>query len=124
VADGVGAEVRGLSNFKRTLGAAERDLRDTAEADMQAAAALAAAGRAKAPKVSGRLAGTVRPVPVPDGAGVQVGTEYGGVILNGWAARNIRANPFVTDAIPATKPVVIQAYHRNIDNTLSKVKGI
>jgi hypothetical protein len=124
MADGVNTEVRGLANFKRTASAAERDLRDTAEADRAAAAALAAAARIRAPKVSHRLANSVRPVPVPGGAGVEVGTEYGGVIHYGWAARNIRANPFAADAIEPTQPVVVAAYHRNIDHTLSKVKGI
>ena len=122
--DTVRTEVRGLDNLKRTLGAAERDLKDSAEADRNAAAVVAAAARVRAPKVTGRLAASVRPVPAPPGYGVMVGTVYGGVILNGWAARNIRANPFVTEAAAASLPAVTASYHRNIDQSLSKVKGI
>ena len=120
----VRTEVAGLDNLKRTLGAAERDLKDSAEADRQAAAVVASSARARAPKVSGRLAASVHPVPVPGGYGVAVGTAYGGVILHGWAARNIAANPFVTEAAAASLPAVTEAYHRNIDTSLRQVKGI
>jgi hypothetical protein len=67
----------------------------------------------RAPKVTGYLAGTVRPVLVPEGAGVEVGAVYGGVILNGWPARNIAANPFITEAAQETQPLWTQAYGRD-----------
>lgn len=77
------------------------------------------AGRAvlaatRAPRVTGRLAASITVDATR--AGVQVGSDlvYAGVIHNGWAARNIRPQPFLTDALAATERDVVDIFHDHI----------
>lgn len=70
-------------------------VREVERADQLAAQQLASAASRGAPRRSGRLAGSVDPQ--PDGS-VTVDAPYGRVIHDGWARRNIRAQPFLANA--------------------------
>ena len=92
--------VVGLDRFDRTASHAADELRDLADTNRRAGDRVADKGRANAPKVSGNLARSVRVLDATT-AGVNVGSDvvYARVIHNGWAAHNIRANPFLARAV-------------------------
>lgn len=60
--------------------------------------AAAAEARARAPKQSGRLAGTIRPARFKTATSVTATSVYAGVHEYGWAARNISAQPYLRPA--------------------------
>lgn len=87
---------------------------------------VAAAGRARAPKLTGALAGTVRPSGTKTRAVVRAGfarVPYAGPIHWGWPARGIAAQPFLSDAATSTEPAWQNIYLDAINKTIDKVEG-
>jgi len=85
----------------------------------KAAIPVAATGRDLAPKLSGRLAGSVRPGGSQRGAVVRAGrgaVPYAGVIHFGWPRHNIRPQPFLYEAIDRRRDDVVRAYETGIRN--------
>lgn len=125
-AGGSRIKVEGGARLRRTLRQAGADLGDLAAAHSATARMVAAAGRARAPKVTGRLAGTVRPSGTKTKAVVRAGfarVPYAGPIHWGWPARNITAQPFLSDAATSTEPAWQQIYLDALDRTISRVEG-
>ena len=61
------------------------------------------------------------------GVRVSVGratVPYAGAIHWGWPARNISAQPFLTDAAKATEPTWTRQYLSDIQKIVDKVKGV
>ena len=48
---------------------------------------------------------------------------YGGAIHWGWPARDISANPFLTDAAKQTEPTWTAQYLADINKILDRVRG-
>lgn len=125
-AGGSQIKVEGGARLRRTLRQAGSDLQDLAAAHSATAALVANAGRARAPKVSGRLAGTIRPSGTKTKAVVRAGfarVPYAGPIHWGWPARNITAQPFLSDAATSTEPAWQNIYLQAVDRAISKVEG-
>lgn len=125
-AGGSQIKVEGGARLRRTLRAAGSDLQDLAAAHSATAQLVAAAGRARAPKVSGRLAGTIRPSGTKTKAVVRAGfarVPYAGPIHWGWPSRNISAQPFLSDAATSTEPAWQNIYLQAVDKAISKVEG-
>lgn len=119
-------EVEGARELRRTLKAAGDDLADLSAANAQVASYVAARASSKAPRVSGKLAGTVRGNKAKANASIKAGgaaTPYAGPIHWGWAQHNISPNPFLVDAAHETEPTWTDFYMREIDKILSRVKG-
>ena len=84
---------------------------------LEAAEKVAVTARARAPRRSGRLAGSIRPSGTQTGAAVRAGgarVPYAGPIHFGWRARNIEPNPFLYDALDARRDTTIAAYERQL----------
>ena len=117
-------EVIGLDNLRRTLNRAAREVQDLKTAPAEAAGVVVRATRA--PAVTGRLAGSVRAATEKNTGIVRAGgggVPYAGVIHWGWPRRGIRAQPFLSDAAQSSEPTWTQAYEKEVDHILSKVKG-
>lgn len=93
------------------------ELEDLAEPEREALQLLAERGAVEAPRRTGRLGGSVRPI-----AGrVVVEAPYGRVIHDGYPRRHIRANPFLERAADVVDWSVPYVEHVEdvLSNTLS-----
>jgi phage gpG-like protein len=127
VASSTVVRVEGAKNLRRTLRKAGKDLSELKAAHKEAANIAAAAGRGKAPNVSGALAATVRGSGTNTAAIVRAGrasVPYAQVIHWGWPGHNIAANPFLTEAAQETEPTWFAVYTEAFDNALNQIKGI
>lgn len=116
--------VEGARELRRTMRKAGRSLLAMREAHREVAATVTRA--ASPPRVTGRLAGSVRPGATQTAALVRAGgarVPYAGVIHWGWAARNIEPQPFLTDAAHRTEPVWVDQYERAVDRVLATIRG-
>ena len=120
-------EVEGGARFRATLKAAGDDLGDLSALHGTVAAMVSARAAQLSPHVSGRLAASGRPGKGKTAALVRFGTAsvpYAGPIHYGWPSRNIRPQPFVSEAALATQPTWMDTYTAGIDRILEKVKGV
>lgn len=125
--------VAGGRMLRATLKTADHDLGTLK--GVHASVAGVVAGRAKqlAPKVSGTLAGTVRPAGTKTAAIVRAGfkrTPYAGPNNWGWpdAAAGIKGafdgEHWMTKAAKQTEPQWLALYLAEVNKAISKVKGI
>ena len=120
-------EVRGAREFRRTLKAAGADLEDLKRANAEAGAIVATRGRGIAPRVTGRLAASIRPGRAVASAVVRAGgarVPYAAPIHWGWARRNIRPQPFLLEAADDTREQWFARYVAGVQTALDRVKGI
>lgn len=123
MADGM-IRVEGARQLRSTLRAAGADLDDLKRA--HAAASELVARAARAPVRSGRLQSTIRAGQTRTAAIVRAGYKsvpYAGPIHWGWPARNIAANPFLTEAAQSTEPQWITQYEQDVERILDQVQG-
>ena len=113
--------VQGLRTAQRQLaaaGASADDLKDL----MQALGSIVTKA-ANPPEKTGRLAATIRAGRGKTKAVVRAGgarAPYAGVIHYGWPARNIRPQPFLTDALAANRSRIFQELDAGIGELLKK----
>lgn len=114
-------EIVGADRLASTARTAAREL-DTLESP-EAGRLVALRGRAGAPKVSGRLASSIRAG--SDGGDVVVSSRlvYAPVIHNGWPGHNISANPFLARAAVNSKGEIARKYTADAQKVLGHVKG-
>lgn len=121
-----GIKVEGLARLVRTLRRAGADLGELKDANRAAAEMVAAEGRARAPRRSGDLAGTIRSARAAARARVLAGrasVPYAAPIHWGWPLRDINAQPFLSEAAQATEPRWVKAYLRDVEHALGNVQG-
>lgn len=120
-------EVEGAAQLRRTLRRAGHDLTDLKASHAKAGQIAAAGGQARAPRITGRLASTVRASGTNTGAIIRAGfagVPYAGPIHWGWPGHNISPNPFLTEGAQATEPEWVAVYQAAVDAALNQVKGI
>ena len=77
------------------------------------AEAVADKARSKAPRLTGRLAGSIRATASPSRADIRAGgagVKYAMPIHWGWPKKNIRKQPFLFDALREMRPEIERAY--------------
>lgn len=119
-------QVQGARQLRATLRKAGRDLNDLKEAHAQVSAFVAAAAKGTAPRVSGNLAGSIRGNRAATSAVIKAGgarVPYAGVIHWGWPRRNIRAQPFLTDAASSTEPRWRLIYLQSVNRIVNTIRG-
>jgi hypothetical protein len=117
-------EVIGLPRLRSTLSAAAADISDMSDAAERSARLVQTSARSRAPRLSGRLAGSLRVLHLSGGdAEIGSGLIYAPVIHNGWWAHNITPNPFLSDALDRAEVTITDYYARDIDRALAQVKG-
>lgn len=119
--------LRGDEQLIRSLGrAADRVNLQMKPVNKKAADLVAAASRGTAPRLTGRLAGTIRAGATKRAGVVRAGrasVPYAQPIHWGWPARNIRANPWLSEAAQSTEPGWTQLYSEYIDEVLEAIEG-
>lgn len=126
MADEVGIRVEGARQLRATLAKAGHDINDLTEAHKKGGKVVEDEGRQRAPRVTGRRAGTVRSSGTKTGAVVRAGTaSLPGVPPDhwGWAARNIEPNPWLSEALQDKTPQVIEIYEDAVERVLDTIKG-
>lgn len=119
-------QVKGARQLRRTLRQAGDDLTDLKATHRKVAGIVTPAAAQRAPVVSGALMGSVRPGATKTAAIVRAGRKrvpYAGPIHWGWAARHIKANPFLSLAATSTEPRWRQVYFQAVEAIVSKVQG-
>jgi hypothetical protein len=117
---------KGARELRRELRKAGDDLQDMRTAHRDAAEIAADASAALAPEKSGRLKDTIRAAGTKTAAIVRAGyarVPYPGVVHWGWPARNIQAQPFLSDGARDSEGRWMRVYEEYVDTALSKVKG-
>lgn len=126
MSDQARVEVEGLDRLIRTLRKAQIDVSELKEAHAAVARMVADAASARAPRRSGKLAGSVRGAKQLKRARVMAGraaVPYAGPIHWGWPARGIVAQPFVADAAQETEARWVAKYRADVQAALDDVKG-
>lgn len=115
-------EVTGLRELSKSCKAISKDLnKELLAVGKESAALVAETGRALAPKLSGTLAGKVKPGSTAKGAYVAVrGLVYGPPIHWGWKRHNIAPNPFLYHALDARADEVIERYERQVTGLIDR----
>jgi hypothetical protein len=116
-------DVKGAERFASTLDKAAHDLEHLEVPGGEAGRIIADLAAATAPRLTGRLAGSVAPEVA--GNAVTVGSDlvYALPIHNGWAAHNIRPQPFLDDAVRASEAQWVGAYEKAVGAALESVEG-
>jgi hypothetical protein len=116
-------EVRGAGELTRTLHQAGADLADLTGAGNRAGDLLVATARSRAPKRTGALAASLVPVASATGVRVASSVRYASAVHWGVPSRNIRANPFLADAVGATEDTLVGHYFDQVQGAVDKVSG-
>lgn len=123
VSGDVRLRVEGLRKTIRALseaGASAEEMRDTM---VRIGTIVVLAGQARAPRLSGDLAGSIRPGRGKTKAVVRAGgarVPYAPVIHYGWAGHGIEPRPFLTDALQATRSQVLRTFDTELGQLLRK----
>lgn len=115
--------VEGLGKALRAMSKAGADAEDMRELMVSLGMIVVHAARPRTPVLDGRLQATLRPGRGRTKAVIRAGgarTPYAGVIHYGWPARGIAPQPFVTDAVTATRGQVLDALDQGIGELLKK----
>lgn len=119
-------EVVGARQLRASLKRAGDDLQDFTETHRVVGRFVGTQAVLRAPKVTGTLAGSMRPGAAKTQAVVRFGSAgvpYAGVIHWGWPGHNIAPNPFASTAAEETESVWLPWYMRRVDEIVSRVKG-
>lgn len=116
-------EIRGLSRFRSTLKKAGVDMADMKAANTKAAATVAREGETRSPRVTGKLAGSLRPARQVARARVYSSLVYAGPIHWGWPAHHIKAQEFLVEAAAVTQPEWLGEYERELQRIANTVQG-
>jgi len=116
--------VKGDKELVRALDHMERDVQDLTDTNLRAARIVAQDAQKRSPKRSGKLARSVRVRAKETSGSVVFGgrlVPYAGPIHNGWPKHNIKANPFLTEALAARAGQVAEEYERRIGDLVERV---
>lgn len=118
-------KVEGLRELNRALRALPKEFREEQkEIHKKTAEPVARAARPKAPKLSGDLERSIRALGSQRAGTVAAGggrIKYAPPIHWGWPARNITAQPFLTDALHEKEQVVVDIYFKETDRLITRV---
>jgi phage gpG-like protein len=116
-------EIIGADRLAASLHSAAKDLTNMGDANAKAGGIVVQDARSRAPRRSGRLAGSIQATPAPDGVDIEATVVYAGVIEYGYPSRNIRAQPYLTPAVEATQSHFLTVYQDATQRVLDNVKG-
>lgn len=117
--------VEGLRELRRGLKVAGDDLEDLKDANQEASWIVLRAADRIVPRRSGELALTGRTNRAAAKANVLYGSAkvpYAGPTHWGWPARNIKAQPWVTEAAEQSRPEWLQAYTDAVQGVIDKAE--
>lgn len=126
-----GVRLDGARKLRSTLRKAGADMTQLRDANKQAADIVTDRARGTAPRVSGRLLGSIRTGASQSSGVVRAGNNrktaagipYAGVIHWGWPARGIQAQPWISEAAQDTEQTWFEVYAEHVNNLLKSVEG-
>lgn len=120
--------VDGGRRLRSTLRKAGADLGDLKDSHRRVAGIVGIAAKFGAPRgQTGKLAASVRPSGTQSAAIVRAGfasVPYAAPIHWGWPKRNIKAQPWISEAAQDTEPEWFDVYHTELVRILDQVEGI
>ena len=116
-------EVVGAARLAATLHSAAGDVGDMTRAGEKAGRLVANRGRIGAPRLTGRLAGSVTSRTKANTAEITSGLPYANRTHWGYARYGQAAQPFILDPAKQLEPVWLHFYRDEADRILHTVKG-
>ena len=119
-------QIVGARQLRDAMKQAGVSLDDLKPVNARAAQIVQAAAASRAPRRSGRLAGSLRSSGTRRAGVVRAGgarVPYANPIHWGWPRRHIAANTFVVDAAQATEPAWVEVYAHDIEQLLEQIAG-
>lgn len=117
--------MEGLRDLTKSLRRISKDLpKEVREINLRLAEPVAELAKRKAPKKSGKLAGSIRPLATQRGGRVVVGRKsivYVNPIYWGWARHNIEPHPFIDDAIEQQRAKTEAQFIKEVDSFIREV---
>jgi hypothetical protein len=117
-------QVEGAVELRRALKRMGADLKDLTKINREAAEVVAGDARSNAPRLTGKLAGSIKGRATKTRATVTAGSRfipYAGPIHFGWPARNISPQPFLYDAIDRRRDEVVRKYQERVGELVVRV---
>jgi len=115
--------VEGDAALKATTRHAADEIGDLDSTGRAAGEVVRARAASAAPKVSGRLAGSVRVVASAQEVVVASDLVYAPRINFGWPAGGLAAQPFLTDALADTERAITDQYERRVNAIVGGIRG-
>lgn len=117
-------QVEGARELRRALKAAGVSVQDLKDVNLEVAEIVKAASQP--PRVTGRLAASERAAGTQAAAIVRAGgarLRYAAPIHWGWPARNIKAQPFISEAAETTEARWAARYYHHLEAVISAIEG-
>jgi hypothetical protein len=121
-----GVQVIGADRLAATMAAAARSMTDMRAVSQGIAVRMANTSRGRAPRRTGRLAGSTRPAWDRATATVTAGgpgIPYARVIHNGWPGHNIEPQPWLAETLQSSQPAAVAAIDDRITRIVSTIHG-
>lgn len=119
-------EVEGGRRLRSSLKKAGVDMKRLSAINRKAATMVANAARPATPRLTGRLAASVRAGATQRAGVVRAGRKslpYAGPIHWGWPRRGIRPQPWIATTASATEGAWVPLYERHMKEIVKEVKG-
>jgi hypothetical protein len=119
---GATVKIEGLKELRTSLKAISKELpKELTKLNKAAAELVSPEAQSRAPVRSGRLRDAVKPGATQTGGFVKVsGLPYVGPIVGGWPKHNIKANPFLWNALDAKTDEVVDKYQDGIADLIDR----
>lgn len=118
--------VEGAKMLRRTLKKSGADMKKLSAVNRKAATVVANAAKPTTPRLTGKLAASVRTGATQRAGIVRAGRKtipYANAIHWGWPSRRIPPQPWVSLAAQSTEPVWVDLYLREMKSLIKEVKG-
>jgi hypothetical protein len=116
-------KVEGLTMLRATLAVAARRIRDMSDPHRKTATYVETRGRADAPHLTGRLAGSLRAASDGESAEVTSALPYANRTHWGYARYSQRPQPFLLDAVLDGETVIVNNYADEVDRVVGGIRG-
>lgn len=119
-------EIEGLKDLQKALRiAGSKDLKkELRQAQKSSADIVSRRAKVLAPKDTGKLAASIRPGASMRSGYVKAGGKrvpYAGPIHFGWKRRNIAPNPFLFEALAASRSKIVREHQKSMDDLVAKI---
>lgn len=117
-------EVKGLKETVRSLERLGTEVRDLKDAFKRIGQLVVTDAQARAPKLSGALAQSIRPSNTKNKSVVRAGSAkvpYAGVQQWGWPQHGIEATNYLTDAVDAKQAQVLRSLEEELRDLINKL---
>lgn len=123
MAEAISISVKGEEQVKAALAKVEKDIIDRSDLNKDLSDELSREASARAPRLTGELASTVKGNPSADKAQIVAGggsVVYAGVIEYGWPEKNIQEQPYLRPAVYDNLNYIEEKYNDYIKSIIKR----